>query len=96
MAWTLDRVGQALREQLQPSAVPSGTAPLGGVSTDTRTLVRGDIFVALRGERFDGHDFLQQAATGGAAVLVVDNPAARWAWGCRSSPSGTPRTRLAR
>jgi len=75
MAWTLDRVGQALREQLQPSAVPSGTAPLGGVSTDTRTLVRGDIFVALRGERFDGHDFLQQAATGGAAVLVVDNPA---------------------
>ena len=75
MTWTLDRVGQALREQLQPSAVPSGAGPLGGVSTDTRTLVRGDIFVALRGERFDGHDFLQQAAIGGAAVLVVDNPA---------------------
>jgi UDP-N-acetylmuramoyl-tripeptide--D-alanyl-D-alanine ligase len=43
-----------------------------GVSTDTRSLQRGDLFVALRGERFDGHDFLQQAAAAGAAGAVVD------------------------
>ena len=35
----------------------------GGVSTDSRTLRAGDLFVALRGERFDGHGFLKQVAT---------------------------------
>jgi len=43
-----------------------------GVSTDTRTLERGQMFIALRGERFDGHDFLEQAVKAGAAVLIVD------------------------
>ena len=74
MTWTLDRLEHALRAELQPSARPSGNSALGNVSTDTRTLSRGDIFVALRGERFDGHDFLSQAASSGASVLVVDDP----------------------
>jgi UDP-N-acetylmuramoyl-tripeptide--D-alanyl-D-alanine ligase len=74
MAWTLDRLALALRAELQPSARPSGTSVLGNVSTDTRTLASGDIFVALRGERFDGHDFLSQAAGAGASALVVDDP----------------------
>ena len=42
-----------------------------GVSTDTRTLVSGSLFVALTGERFDGHDFIRQAVEQGAAGLVV-------------------------
>ena len=75
MEWSLDRLNQALRAELQPSAKPSGTRVLGGVSTDTRTLARDDIFVALRGERFDGHDFLAQAAASGAAAFVVDDAA---------------------
>ena len=74
MTWTLDRLGEALRAELQPSARPAGTSVLGNVSTDTRTLASGDIFVALRGERFDGHDFLAQAASAGASALVVDDP----------------------
>ena len=37
-----------------------------GVSTDTRSLQRGELYFALRGERFDGHDFLQHAAAAGA------------------------------
>lgn len=45
-----------------------------GVSTDTRTLERGQLFVALRGENFDGHRFLQQAWEHGAAGVVVDAP----------------------
>lgn len=75
MTWTLDRLEHALRGELQPSARPSGTSALGGVSTDTRSISRGDIFVALRGERFDGHDFLPQAAGAGASALVVDDAA---------------------
>jgi UDP-N-acetylmuramoyl-tripeptide--D-alanyl-D-alanine ligase len=73
MFWTLDRLSQALRDELQPWAWPAGTAPLGGVSTDTRSIARGDVFVALRGERFDGHDFLEQAVAAGASAVVVDD-----------------------
>lgn len=46
---------------------------VGSVSTDTRTLQRGAVYFALRGERYDGHDFLQQAVAAGAAALVVEN-----------------------
>jgi UDP-N-acetylmuramoyl-tripeptide--D-alanyl-D-alanine ligase len=45
----------------------------GSVSTDTRTLARGAVYFALRGERFDGHDFLPQAIAAGAAALVVES-----------------------
>jgi UDP-N-acetylmuramoyl-tripeptide--D-alanyl-D-alanine ligase len=51
----------------------SGGSPVfGGVSTDSRTLRSGDLFVALRGERFDGHGFLGQAKDGGAVAAMVD------------------------
>ncbi len=43
-----------------------------GVSTDSRSLGQGDLFVALRGERFDGHDFVRGAASAGAAAVMVD------------------------
>ena len=43
-----------------------------GVSTDSRSIKSGDLFVALRGERFDGHDFLGTAAAAGAAAAMID------------------------
>jgi UDP-N-acetylmuramoyl-tripeptide--D-alanyl-D-alanine ligase len=43
-----------------------------GVSTDSRGIAAGDLFVALRGERFDGHDFLKAAAGAKAAAAMVD------------------------
>lgn len=42
------------------------------VSNDTRALQPGCLYVALRGERFDGHDFAAQAAERGASALLVD------------------------
>jgi UDP-N-acetylmuramoyl-tripeptide--D-alanyl-D-alanine ligase len=42
------------------------------VSTDSRALSSGALFVALRGERFDGHRFLQEAIAAGAAAAMVD------------------------
>jgi len=42
-----------------------------GVSTDTRTLARGDLFVALVGPRFDGHAFLAEAASKGTVGALV-------------------------
>jgi UDP-N-acetylmuramoyl-tripeptide--D-alanyl-D-alanine ligase len=44
-----------------------------GVSTDSRSISAGDLFVALRGERFDGHEFLKTAAAAGAAAAMVDS-----------------------
>ena len=42
------------------------------ISTDSRTLKRGELFVALRGENFDGHKFVETAAKAGAAGAIVD------------------------
>ncbi|MEA5620321.1 UDP-N-acetylmuramoyl-tripeptide--D-alanyl-D-alanine ligase [Cronbergia sp. UHCC 0137] len=43
-----------------------------GVETDTRNLQPGQVFVALRGERFDGHDFVARAIAQGAIAAIVD------------------------
>ncbi|MCA0375952.1 MAG: UDP-N-acetylmuramoyl-tripeptide--D-alanyl-D-alanine ligase [Gemmatimonadetes bacterium] len=65
--WTFERVAAAL------GTGPSSPAPLAGISTDTRHIGRGDLFVALRGEHFDAHDFLAQARDAGAAGFVVSD-----------------------
>ncbi len=44
----------------------------GGVSTDTRTLKPGNVFIALVGPNFDGHNFLEEAYKKGAVAAVVD------------------------
>jgi len=46
---------------------------LAGISTDSRRLSHGALFVALRGERFDAHDLLVAARDAGAAAVVVDD-----------------------
>jgi UDP-N-acetylmuramoyl-tripeptide--D-alanyl-D-alanine ligase len=52
-----------------------GDARFTTVGTDSRTLSPDQLFVALRGENFDGHDFVEGAITAGAAAVMVD---ARW------------------
>ena len=44
-----------------------------GVSTDTRTLKPGDLFVALRGENFDGHEYVAEALRSGAVAALVES-----------------------
>jgi len=50
----------------------NGETPVARVSTDSRTLQAGDLFVALRGENFDGHKFIPQAAERGAVGAMVE------------------------
>ncbi|HZR05616.1 MAG TPA: UDP-N-acetylmuramoyl-tripeptide--D-alanyl-D-alanine ligase [Candidatus Udaeobacter sp.] len=50
-----------------------GTVVIDKVSTDSRTIKRGELFVALRGENFDGHNFVDAVATSGAAGAIVDS-----------------------
>lgn len=47
------------------------TKPLNGVSIDTRTISDGDIFVAIKGESHDAHDFVAKALTAGAGLAIV-------------------------
>ena len=64
-AWTSAQVAAALG-----TSDPGGDG-YSGVSTDTRALRGGEVFVALRGERFDAHAFLDQARDRGARGAVV-------------------------
>jgi UDP-N-acetylmuramoyl-tripeptide--D-alanyl-D-alanine ligase len=68
--WTLDRIAAALEGYLVGSA-PRGSAQVQGITTDTRKIGKGDVFLALKGERFDGHDYLRDAVRDGAAAVIV-------------------------
>lgn len=74
---------QEVREATSARAVAAGPAAFSAVCTDTRALVPGSLFVALEGERFDAHQFLDQAARSGAAGAVVQRGKAR-----PSTPAG--------
>ena len=51
-----------------------------GVSTDTRTIKPGNLYVAIRGANHDGHDFVAQAfARGASAAVVAEEFAAQYA-----------------
>jgi UDP-N-acetylmuramoyl-tripeptide--D-alanyl-D-alanine ligase len=67
LLWTTDAMIKATGGR------PVGPTPAGvtGISIDTRTLQRGDAFFAIRGEKFDGHDFATAALAAGAKLLVV-------------------------
>jgi UDP-N-acetylmuramoyl-tripeptide--D-alanyl-D-alanine ligase len=53
-------------------ATMTAEAAFSGVSTNSREIAPGNLFVALRGERFDAHDFLDQIEKSGAAAVVVE------------------------
>ncbi len=46
--------------------------PISGISTDSRNLAPGSLFVPLRGENFDGHDYISQAVKNGAAACLSE------------------------
>jgi len=68
--WSLDRIADALSAEAI-GRPPRGSMLTTGITTDTRKIAKGNVFVALRGERFDGHDYLADAVRDGATALVV-------------------------
>jgi len=68
--WTLDRIAAALDTEAV-GKLPRGATSVTAITTDTRKIAKGNVFVALRGERFDGHDYLRDAVRDGASALVV-------------------------
>ena len=65
------RAGGQARDQVQEQAQVQALA-FHGCSTDSRGLAPGNLFVALRGERFDGHDYVQSAEARGARALLIE------------------------
>ncbi len=68
LLWTADELTAALGASIE-GARPDGVT---GVSIDTRTLRSGDLFVAIRGERTDGHEYIGKAFEAGAALAIVE------------------------
>jgi UDP-N-acetylmuramoyl-tripeptide--D-alanyl-D-alanine ligase len=62
-----------LARAIEGAATGSPEARIESVSTDSRTLKAGALFVALRGPRFDGHDYAGAAREHGAAALMVEH-----------------------
>ena len=66
LAWVANAVGATRRADRSDAVV-------GEVVTDSRTLKPGDLFVALRGPRFDGHAFVADVLNRGAVAAIVES-----------------------
>ncbi|MBW4582469.1 MAG: UDP-N-acetylmuramoyl-tripeptide--D-alanyl-D-alanine ligase [Tildeniella nuda ZEHNDER 1965/U140] len=66
-----------------------------GITTDTRSLQAGEVFLALRGDRFDGHAFVEQAAAKGAIAAVVDRRFPLTDWDVKGSNPRFPLLQVA-
>ncbi len=64
----LNEILKATQGKLIAGALEAG---LGGVSLDSRTIKKGGIFIAFKGDNFDGHDFIPQAIQRGAGCIIA-------------------------
>ncbi len=71
--------GMSLRDLLQGlvDELPAAGITVGGISLDSRSINPGDLFIALRGYRCDGREFIDQAIERGAAAVLVESDASR-------------------
>ena len=72
MNWTLAQIAAVTQGRILGGA-QAAEQVVNGLTTDTRAIAQGQLFVALAGERFDAHDFLAAAVQAGAAGLLVSD-----------------------
>ncbi len=73
--WTLENIRHSCGGRWVAGVPTGGNAVVGsGVSIDSRAVGHGQVFMAIAGERHDGHAFATQAAGAGAAMLIVERP----------------------
>ena len=85
----------SLAAEMLGATLHGDDAELMAVSTDSRAIAAGDLFIALRGERFDAHEFVPQVASAGAAGAIVAVDAVEGLQGCGLPLIAVPDTRLA-
>jgi UDP-N-acetylmuramoyl-tripeptide--D-alanyl-D-alanine ligase len=59
------------------SLLSEGSSSFTSLSTDTRTLKNGEVFLALKGHRFDGHDFIEEALRKGSGIIINESMKSR-------------------
>jgi UDP-N-acetylmuramoyl-tripeptide--D-alanyl-D-alanine ligase len=72
-SFSLMELAQTLSAAIKNSDTKTDEIQAQRINTDTRTIQSGDVFLALRGENFDGHDYLVQAQKSGAVAAIVDD-----------------------
>ncbi|MEB3754328.1 UDP-N-acetylmuramoyl-tripeptide--D-alanyl-D-alanine ligase [Acinetobacter sp. MD2(2019)] len=77
VAWTADQLQQATQGYWYQDRIPQGD--IKRILTDSRHAEQGDAFLALKGERFDAHDFIAQVEQQGCQVAIVSSPVAELA-----------------
>ncbi|MBS1960025.1 MAG: UDP-N-acetylmuramoyl-tripeptide--D-alanyl-D-alanine ligase [Bdellovibrionales bacterium] len=70
-AWTTSKIASILH--ITPQAATSD-APISEIITDSRAIKPDCLFVAIKGDQFDGHDFIGQAIQKGAAAILTEKP----------------------
>lgn len=92
--WNLDSLAAHVRGTwISMPAMAFRRSMLNGLSTDSRAVEAGQIFLALKGEKFDGHDFLAQAISRGVSALIVSDERA---WRTARSTPGAERIAVVR
>jgi UDP-N-acetylmuramoyl-tripeptide--D-alanyl-D-alanine ligase len=72
-SFSLTDLAQALSAVIKNADTQADEIQAQRINTDTRTIQQGDVFLALRGDNFDGHDYLKQAHANGAVAAIVDD-----------------------
>ena len=70
--WTAEQLQQATQGEWYKQNLPQGE--IKRILTDSRHAEAGDAFLALKGERFDAHNFVAQVATQGCQIAIVERP----------------------
>ncbi len=73
LGWVAEQLGAV---ELGRQVAANARKKISGISTDSRRMKKGELFVALAGERFDGHDHAAEALAKGAAAVLAHRPLA--------------------
>ena len=72
----MNRIGISIEDMFNLSSAviynPDNYRTIRNVSTDSRNISGNCLFIAIKGERFDGHDFIDRAVSNGASAVLVD------------------------
>lgn len=74
LAWIIQKIDASFPHGVMPADMANML--INGVSTDTRAIAPNDLFIALVGPHFDGHDYIETAIAKGAAAVIISKPLA--------------------
>lgn len=74
MSWSLQELADATQGVISGELLGESQVRFDSISTDSRILKSGALYVAIKGSHFDGHDFIDQSVQQGAVALLISEP----------------------